>query len=174
MAASNAPKLLLRYVAAALQRKLQLAETQVRIDSAPFYSPFWQNYPMFQVVPGRGAGEGREAGQGGGNLRRRQYVTVWVYWRVLVDELGSDDQLLTQDGEGLMDLFEQARALFELTIFGDGVNDPLLVTPLRWEGESDPEVIDAENRIARRSLSMSGDYIVRQPSAVTLTLADVS
>lgn len=173
-------KLLIEFMVMGLRRRLNLSETQCFEAIAPDYSPVWGGNPIIEVVPGQSIpyGEGQGA-QEGGAILRKQTVTLYVFLKLNLDQIGMSEQILTNANQNLMDIFKQIRALFALTCFplSPEINSPdqyLLFEPMKWAGESPTVWEDPKLYVAMRSVSFDAVYGVELPIEETLGYGDIS
>ena len=123
-----------------------------------------QSPRVIQVIPGSvdtvGAPDG---GQVGGYLHRRMSLDIVLWWRTHIDAFRRSDLQLTEAAYGILDYMTNLREIFEFTTLG------FLVRPIFYEGETDTVWYDIDRHVARRTLRISGEWIVAWPETMTET-----
>lgn len=163
------------YFRRALVKYLSLDDSQARVGVVKSRDANWQGKPFYLVVPGasRPDGKGKGAQEGGGVVIRRQEVSVYIYIQLLMDQYSQTGQMLTNYTVGTLDLFEQLRALFACTWFGDGTTFTL-IEPVWLEREGQTTIEDADLGIACREFVFAVLYGADLPQSITITLSDVA
>lgn len=151
-----------------LEKKLGLTEVQCyRVAQAMPVEGMVHRTVQVAIGGGKpdGAGDG---GQWGGGLVRSVNVKITLWNRSYLDERGHTQEALQEAADGLDDFLESIRAALAMTTLGG-----LLIEPMRWKGETDPELYDQEMGWLRQDLTYEAVCGEALPVSATLVAADV-
>jgi hypothetical protein len=156
----------------ALRQQLNLNESQAFPSIMPVLDPGYEGQLQIQVVPGAVSTEGKGKGaQEGGALIRMQSFKHVVFYRLKMDQHGRSDQILTENANGILDLFERMRRIFESTFLALGPQRTnLLIEPMWYAGESETIWNDPELGIVQRSITWNCVFERDLPNEVTLAI----
>lgn len=162
--AENTQRLIVEAMVAGIRDKLELKTTECYPILAPMYVE-GQAKRVVQVIPGgvNPSGSAPRGGQTGGNLQRRQAITLTIWWRLKIDRHMQSVQLLIKESEGFLDFANTVREIFDMTTLGG-----LLTEPMYYDGETGTSWADMDKGICRRDINLSGMWACRRPEVATL------
>lgn len=152
-----------------VRRKLTMSDEQVYPVIAPAYvdgsDPDTIQASFGSVAP-HGGGEGY---QEGGALQKKGVVTLTYFKRLLMDQHGTAEEMLTVEGQGLLEVFGKIRDVFAMTVLGGWV-----LEPVSYLGESVTAWEDADKGLARRDVQFGVVWAESRPTELTLTAQDLA
>lgn len=167
MAEETTRKITQSYVNA-LQNRLDRSQVSVYASLAPAYID-GQSRQVIQVCPQDvRTYDAPEGGQIGGYLFRDLTIVLAIWWRLKTDRHQHSQNVLLKAAEGLLDLSNTIRELFDLTTFSG-----LLTERVSYQGETGTTWYDIDKGVARRDIRFGNRWACTLPVAETLSESDI-
>jgi len=154
---------------AALRNRMSLEVTECYVSIAPAYIE-GQQRTVLQVSLGAGFTTGGGDGyQEGGGLVRDFKVTITVWRRMKIDRHGASEHVLISEAENMIDIFDQIRDIFSMTVLGGLVDEPV-----HYDSETTTSWYDADKGILRRDITFSNVFALELPRTASLTGGEIT
>jgi hypothetical protein len=163
---------ILNRAALGLRNKMSLDTSAVYIASEAIVPPNGDG-PTIQVINGSASPEGEGAGgQWGGSLIRRMQLILAVWLTFKTDEFERQEDMITSNADGMLNLCGQIKNIFDLTTLGG-----ILLEPIEWEGASNNSIVGSPDEspvFIKREIYYSCVYAETRSRTVTLDESDVT
>ena len=149
--------------AAGIQSVLGWTDQQVYPVLAPSFidgMPIDVMQVWFGAIATEGGGDGY---QQGGSIQRRGTVGVTYFKQLLLDPYRKAEEMLTLEGQGLLENVETVRQFFAMNMLNG-----LVLEPVSYIGESVTQWEDPEKGLARRDISHSVVWAIDRPQVVQM------